>query len=146
MFEKFGGVFIQWGIFSISLWVASHLVTASDFPAPHRPLFPVAVFRFCQCRHPSGPLLFVLTFPLTLLTLGFSCWVINADVDAHSKLVEWLSFPDFGRFLQSMFISIMSMLLSSWVLDNETTILPDAAARIRFRCDLGYFLSVAEFA
>lgn len=122
MFENLTAFFIQWGITSISLWVVSLVFNGIRFSSTSSLIVSALLLGFANAI--LRPLLFVLTFPLTMLTLGLFLLVINAlMLMLVAKLVSGFKLSGFWTaFFASMFISIMSMLLSSWVLDNETTI------------------------
>lgn len=122
MFENLTAFFIQWGITSISLWVASLVFNGIRFSSTSSLIVSALLLGFANAI--LRPLLFVLTFPLTMLTLGLFLLVINAlMLMLVAKLVSGFKLSGFWTaFFASMFISIMSMLLSSWVPDNETTI------------------------
>ena len=70
------------------------------------------------------PLLIILTFPLTLLTLGLFVLVINALLlMLVAKVVKGFTISSFWTaFFASLFISILSLALGTLAPNAETTI------------------------
>ena len=73
---------IQWAVTALSLWVASYLFKGLRFEGTGSLVVAALVLGFANAL--VKPLLIVLTFPLTLLTLGLFLLVINA-------LMFWLA-------------------------------------------------------
>ena len=67
---------IQWAVTALSLWVASYLFKGLRFDGTGSLVVAALVLGFANAL--VKPLLIVLTFPLTLLTLGLFLLVINA--------------------------------------------------------------------
>ena len=67
---------IQWAVTALSLWVASYLFKGLRFEGTGSLVVAALVLGFANAL--VKPLLIVLTFPLTLLTLGLFLFVINA--------------------------------------------------------------------
>ena len=122
MFDNLAGFFIQWGITSISLWVASLLFNGIRFSSTSSLIISALLLGFANAV--LRPLLLILTFPLTLITLGFFILVVNAlMLLLVSKLVGGFKISGFWTaFFASLFISILSMALGSLAPNAETTI------------------------
>lgn len=122
MLDNLAGFFIQWGITSFSLWVASLLFSGIRFSSTSSLIISALLLGFANAL--LRPLLVILTLPLTLVTLGFFLLVINAlMLLLVAKLVGGFSISGFWTaFFASMFISILSMALGSMVPDADMTI------------------------
>jgi putative membrane protein len=122
MLDNLAGFFIQWGITSFSLWVASLLFNGIRFSSTSSLIISALLLGFANAL--LRPLLVILTLPLTLVTLGFFLLVINAlMLLLVAKLVGGFSISGFWTaFFASMFISLLSMALGSMVPDAEMTV------------------------
>jgi len=131
MLDNLAGFFIQWGITSFSLWVASLLFNGIRFSSTGSLIVSALLLGFANAV--LKPLLVILTLPLTLVTLGFFLLVINALVLLLvAKLVSGFKISGFWTaFFASLFISILSMALGSLAPNAEMTIyrLPDHSAQ-----------------
>jgi len=127
MLDNLAGFFIQWGITSICLWVASLLFNGIRFSSTGSLIVSALLLGFANAV--LRPLLVILTLPLTLVTLGFFLLVINAlMLLLVAKVVRGFSISGFWTaFFASLFISILSMALGSLAPNAEMTIyrLPD---------------------
>lgn len=122
IFDNFMQFMIQWGITSISLWVASHIFGGIKFSSTSALVVSALLLGFANAV--LRPLLLILTFPLTLLTLGLFVLVINAlMLQLVSSLVKGFTVSGFWTaFWASIFISVMSLGLGAMVPDNEVSI------------------------
>jgi putative membrane protein len=122
MFDNLAGFFIQWGITSFSLWVASLLFNGIRFSSTSALIISALLLGFANAV--LRPLLVILTLPLTLLTLGFFLLVINAlMLLLVAKLVSGFKISGFWTALfASLFISIFSMFLGSLAPNAEMTV------------------------
>jgi putative membrane protein len=122
MFDNLAGFFIQWGITSLSLWVASLLFNGIRFSSTSSLIISALLLGFANAV--LRPLLVILTLPLTLLTLGFFLLVINAlMLLLVAKLVSGFKISGFWTALfASLFISIFSMFLGSLAPNAEMTV------------------------
>ena len=122
MLENLAGFFIQWGITSLSLWVASLLFSGIRFSSTGSLIISALLLGFANAV--LRPLLVILTLPLTLVTLGFFLLVINAlMLLLVAKLVAGFNISGFWTaFFASLFISILSMALGSLVPNAEMTV------------------------
>ncbi|HMT81140.1 MAG TPA: phage holin family protein [Azonexus sp.] len=127
MFDNLVGFFIQWGITSICLWVASLVFAGIRFSNTSSLIVSALLLGFANAV--LRPLLVFLTLPLTLVTLGFFLLVINAlMLMLVAKIVSGFQITGFWTaFFASLFISILSMALGTLAPNSETTIyrLPD---------------------
>lgn len=131
MFDNLVGFFIQWGITSLCLWVASLVFKDIRFSSTSSLIISALLLGFANAV--LRPLLVILTLPLTLLTLGFFLLVINAlMLLLVAKVVKGFEISGFWTaFFASLFISILSMALGSLAPNAEMTIyrLPDHSAQ-----------------
>jgi putative membrane protein len=121
IFDNFTQFLIQWGITSISLWVASHIFSGIKFSSTSSLVISALLLGFANAV--LRPLLLILTFPLTLLTLGLFILVINAlMLQLVSYLVKGFTVSGFWTaFWASLFISVMSLALGAMVPDTEVS-------------------------
>ena len=145
MLDNLAGFFIQWGITSLSLWVASLLFNGIRFSSTGSLIISALLLGFAnavlrpgkkgfaaeqidlQARVGAAPqtlALVILTLPLTLVTLGFFLLVINAlMLLLVAKVVSGFKISGFWTaFFASLFISILSMALGSLVPNAEMTV------------------------
>ncbi|MBI2276701.1 MAG: phage holin family protein [Dechloromonas sp.] len=122
MLDNLAGFFIQWGITSLSLWVASKLFNGIRFSSTSALIVSALLLGFANAV--LRPLLVILTLPLTLVTLGFFLLVINAlMLLLVAKLVDGFKISGFWTaFFASLFISLLSMALGTLAPNSETTI------------------------
>lgn len=79
------GFLLRAAITALGLWVASELLTGMTFDAPSKLVLAAIVLGVVNAV--VRPLAFILTLPLTVLTLGLFLLVLNAGMVA---LVAWL--------------------------------------------------------
>lgn len=122
MHHDLTGFFIQWGITSISLWVASLVFNGIRFSSTASLIVAALLLGFANAL--LRPLLVILTLPLTLLTLGFFLLVINAlMLLLVSKVVSGFTISGFWTaFFASLFIALLSMVIGSFVPNAEMTV------------------------
>jgi putative membrane protein len=103
---------VFWGLNTLVLWVASRIMPGIAFSGPEAILIGGLAFGLLNTF--LKPVLFVLTLPITFLTLGLFVLVLNTAI---LFLVAWLV-PGFevGTFWQAffaaLFISVFSFLLN----------------------------------
>ena len=112
MLDSLPAFFIQWAITSLSLWVASHVFKGLRFADTGSLIVAALLLGFANAV--LRPLLFVLTLPLTVLSLGIFVLVLNAlMLMGVSALVKGFQLSGFWTaFFASMFIGVLSFLLS----------------------------------
>ena len=79
------GFLLRAAITALGLWVASELLSGITFDAPSKLLLAAVVLGVVNAV--VRPLAFVLTLPITVVTLGLFLLVLNAGMVA---LVAWL--------------------------------------------------------
>jgi putative membrane protein len=103
---------VFWGVNTLVLWMASRLIPGVVIQGPESLLLAGLCFGLMNVF--LKPILFVLTLPITVLTLGVFALVLNAGI---LLLVAWMV-PGFtlGGFWQalvaSLFISFTSFLIN----------------------------------
>lgn len=103
---------IHWAITALSLWAASYVFAGLKFTDTSSLI--VSALLLGLANGLVRPVLVFLTFPLTLVTLGFFLLVINAlMILLVSSMVEGFRVSGFWTaFFASIFISVLSFLLS----------------------------------
>ncbi|HEY3300372.1 MAG TPA: phage holin family protein [Methylophilaceae bacterium] len=119
---QFSEFLINWGIMSASLWVASFLFRGLKFDNHSALLISALVLGFVNAV--VKPILFLLTFPLTIVTLGLFYLALNAFmIQLVAKLVKGFSVSGFWTALfVSIFIAFFASFLESFF-PGTTTIL-----------------------
>ena len=104
------GILIRMAITALGLWLASHLVSGVSIEGPLT--FVLAALLLGVVNAVVRPIAFILTLPITLLSLGLFLLVINAGMVA---LVAWLldGFHIAG-FWSALFTSIV-VGLTGWI-------------------------------
>ena len=106
---------IQWGLTSLSLWVASYIFSGLRFADGNSLIIAALVLGFANAI--VKPLLILFTLPLTVLTMGIFLLVINALVlMLVAALVSGFTISSFWTaFFASLFISIFSLFVGDLV-------------------------------
>ena len=106
---------IQWGLTSLSLWVASYIFSGLRFADGGSLLIAALVLGFANAI--VKPLLILFKLPLTVLTMGLFLLVVNALVlMLVSAVVSGFSISSFWTALfASIFISLFSLFISGLV-------------------------------
>ena len=106
---------IQWGLTSLSLWVASYIFSGLRFADGGSLLIAALVLGFANAI--VKPQLILFTLPLTVLTMGLFLLVVNALVlMLVSAVVSGFSISSFWTALfASIFISLFSLFISGLV-------------------------------
>ncbi len=102
---------IQWGLTSLSLWVASYVFTGLRFTDTSSLVIAALLLGFANAI--VRPLLILFTLPLTVLTMGLFLLVINALVlMLVSSIVSGFTISSFWTaFFASIFISLFSLFI-----------------------------------
>jgi putative membrane protein len=113
---------LHWAIMSLSLWVASYLFSGIKFSGVPSLLVSALVLGFANAV--IRPVLFFLTLPITLVTLGFFVLVINAlMIMLVAKLVKGFQLSGFWTaFFASIFIAIFTLIIE-WMLPSQGAII-----------------------
>ena len=107
---------IQWGLTSLSLWIASYIFSGLRFADGGSLLIAALLLGFANAI--MKPLLILFTLPLTVLTMGLFLLVINALVlMLVSSIVSGFTISSFWTaFFASIFISLFSLFVSGMIL------------------------------
>jgi putative membrane protein len=103
---------LNWILSALAVWIVSRIVPGIFVSGPVAALIAALVIGFINAT--LGALLKILTFPITLLTLGLFWLVINALM---LKLASALLSPGFqvrtftAAFLGAIVLSLVNMLL-----------------------------------
>src|SRR5882757_2583520 len=106
---------LNWVLSALAVWIVSRVVPDIFVSGPFAALIAALVIGFINAT--IGALLKILTFPLTLLTLGLFWLVINALM---LKLASALLSPGFGvegfwaAFIGAIVLSLVNVLLK-WI-------------------------------
>ena len=102
---------IHWAIMSLSLWVASYLFSGIKFSNKSSLLISALVLGFVNAV--LRPILLILTFPLTIVTLGLFVLVVNAlMIMLVAKLVNGFKLSGFWTaFFVSIFIALFTLVI-----------------------------------
>ena len=111
---------VHWAVMTLLLWITSHVfkgVTYSSAGALW-----VAALLLGLVNAVVRPILIVLTFPLTIITLGLFLLVINAlMLMLVSALVKGFKVNGFWTaFFASLFIAILSIVLNAILYPGPT--------------------------
>jgi putative membrane protein len=106
---------IQWGLTSLSLWVASYIFSGLRFADVGSLIIAALLLGFANAI--VKPLLILFTLPLTVLTMGLFLLVINALVlMLVSAVVSGFTISSFWTaFFASIFISLFSLFVISLI-------------------------------
>ena len=106
---------VQWGLTSLSLWVASYIFSGLRFADGGSLLIAALLLGFANAI--VKPLLILFTLPLTVLTMGLFLLVVNALVlMLVSAVVSGFTISSFWTaFFASIFISLFSLFVSGLV-------------------------------
>jgi putative membrane protein len=102
---------IHWAIMSLSLWVASYVFNGIKFSDKPSLLISALMLGFVNAV--LRPILLILTFPLTLLTLGLFALVLNAlMIMLVANLVKGFKLTGFWTaFFVGIFIALFSLFI-----------------------------------
>ncbi len=102
---------IHWAIMSLSLWVASYIFSGLKFRDRSSLLISALLLGFVNAV--LRPILFFLTLPLTLITLGFFALALNAlMIMLVAKLVDGFKLSGFWTaFFAGIFIAIFAFII-----------------------------------
>ena len=106
---------VQWGLTSLSLWVASYIFSGMKFADCGSLLITALLLGFANAV--VKPLLILFTLPLTIVTMGLFLLVVNAlMLMLVSAVVSGFTISGFWTaFFASIFISIFSLFVSGLV-------------------------------
>jgi putative membrane protein len=104
---------IHWLVVAAALWIAAYLVPGVRFSSSASLLFAALVLGLVNAL--VRPVLFILTLPITILTLGLFYLVINGLAFAlTAALVPGFTVTSFGNaILGALVVSIVSWILGA---------------------------------
>jgi putative membrane protein len=102
---------LNWVLSALAVWIVARVVPGIYLSGPVAALIAALVIGFINAT--LGALLKILTFPLTLLTLGLFWFVINAlMLKFASALVPGFQVRTFtAAFLGAILLSLVNMIL-----------------------------------
>ena len=102
---------LHWILSAVAVWIVAHVVPGISVSGPQAALIAALVIGLINAT--LGLLLKILTFPLTLLTLGLFWFVINAlMLELASSFVRGFQVQNFvAAFIGAIVLSIVSSLL-----------------------------------
>ncbi|MFZ0543537.1 MAG: phage holin family protein [Candidatus Sulfotelmatobacter sp.] len=102
---------LNWVLSALAVWIVSKIVPGISVSGPVAALIAALVIGFINAT--VGVLLKILTFPLTLITLGLFWFVINAlMLKFASALVSGFQVRTFtAAFLGAILLSVVNVLL-----------------------------------
>lgn len=102
---------LNWALSALAVWIVSKIVPGISVSGPVAALIAALVIGFINAT--VGVLLKILTFPLTLITLGLFWFVINAlMLKFASALVSGFQVRTFtAAFLGAILLSVVNVLL-----------------------------------
>ena len=112
------GIILRWLILSIAIMVSAHLFEGIHVDGYGSALIAAMVLGILNALF--RPILFILTLPINVLSLGLFTFVINALLlQMASGVTGGLVVDGFGSALfGSLVISLISLLLSSFISDR----------------------------
>ncbi len=112
------GLILRWLILSVAIMVSAHLFAGIHVDGYGTALIAALVLGILNAFF--RPILFILTLPINVLTLGLFTFVINAVLLLMtSGITGGLVVDGFGSAMfGSLIISLVSLLLSSFISDR----------------------------
>jgi putative membrane protein len=100
---------LNWVLSAVALWIVAHLISGFHLTGPFAALIAALVIGFVNAT--LGVFLKIITFPLTLLTLGIFWLVINAAmIELASAIVPGFRVDTFeAAFWGAIVLSLVNM-------------------------------------
>lgn len=110
---------LSWVLSAIAVWIVSRLVPGISVSGPVAALIAAAAIGFINAT--IGAVLKIVTFPLTLITLGLFWFIINAlMLEVASALVPGFRVHGFlAAFLGAIVLSVVNLLLKGMLLPRK---------------------------
>jgi putative membrane protein len=110
---------LNWLLSALAVWIVAHLVPGVHVSGAIAALIAALAIGFINAT--LGALLKIITFPLTLITLGLFWFVINAlMLELASALVPGFRVRGFfAAFVGAIVLSLVNMLLKSAVMPRK---------------------------
>jgi putative membrane protein len=114
-----GRLLLNWLLSAVSVWIVAHVVPGFAVAGFFTALIAALVIGFVNAT--LGFVLKVLTFPLTLVTLGIFWWVINALMlwFASALVPGFVVHGFFAAFVGAVVLALVNMLLRWLVPSGE---------------------------
>jgi len=110
-----GGILLRlllnWVLSAVALWIVAHVISGFHVSGPIAALIAALVIGFVNAT--LGAFLKIITFPLTMITLGIFWLVINAAmIELASAIVRGFRVDTFGAaFWGAIVLSLVNMAL-----------------------------------
>ena len=110
---------LNWVLSALAVWIMSQLVPGISVHGPVAALIAALAIGFINAT--LGALLKILTFPLTLVTLGLFWFVINAlMLELASAVVPGFQVHGFiAAFIGAIVLSLVNLILKGIVMPKE---------------------------
>jgi len=110
---------LHWVLSAIAVWIVAHIVPGISVSGPTAALIAAAVIGLVNAT--LGLLLKILTFPLTILTLGLFWFVINAlMLELAAALVNGFYVRNFiAALIGAVMLSLVSSVLQWLVMPSR---------------------------
>ncbi|SPF43571.1 conserved membrane hypothetical protein [Candidatus Sulfotelmatobacter kueseliae] len=110
---------LSWVLSALAVWIVAHLVPGISVSGPVAALIAALAIGFINAT--IGLVLKVITFPLTLITLGLFWFVINAlMLELASVVVPGFHVNGFrAAFLGAIVLSLVNLLLKSLLMPRK---------------------------
>jgi len=110
---------IHWALSALAIWIVSRLVPGFEVSGPFAAVIAALVIGFVNAT--LGIFLKIVTFPLTLLTLGLFWLVINAVmIELAAAIVPGFHVRSFGTaFWGAIVLSLVNIALKWLVLPGK---------------------------
>lgn len=110
---------VSWVLSAIAVWIVAQLVPGISLRGPVAALIAALAIGFINAT--IGMLLKIITFPLTLITLGLFWFVINAlMLELASAVVPGFRIHGFfAAFIGAIVLSLVNMMLKWIVLPRK---------------------------
>ena len=110
---------LHWVLSAVAVWIVAHLGLGISVSGPKAALIAAAVVGLINAT--IGLLLKILTFPLTIMTLGLFWFVINAlMLELAAWLVHGFAVRNFfAAFIGAIVLSVVSSVLQWLVMPSR---------------------------
>jgi putative membrane protein len=110
---------LNWVLSALAVWIVAQVVPGVRVSGAIAALIAAVVIGFINAT--LGALLKIITFPLTLVTLGLFWFVINAlMLELASALVPGFQIRGFGAaFIGAIVLSVVNLLLKAIVMPEK---------------------------
>ena len=111
---------LNWLLSGLAVWIVAHVVPGIYVSGAFAALIAALVIGFINAT--IGAVLKILTFPLTLVTLGLFWFVINAlMLEFASALVPGFQVRGFvAAFLGAILLSLVNMMLKAIIMPSNS--------------------------